>query len=62
MSKCYLSGKTTFFGNKRSHAMNANRRIWKSNLQKVRILDDKGKIKKVYISARLLKRTELKRV
>ncbi|WCA22471.1 50S ribosomal protein L28 [Candidatus Phytoplasma oryzae] len=62
MSKCYITGKTTLFGNKRSHAMNSTRRKWKSNLQKIRILNKKGKICKIYISARALKKTELKRV
>ncbi|KAB8121868.1 MAG: 50S ribosomal protein L28 [Candidatus Phytoplasma cynodontis] len=62
MSKCYITGKTTLFGNKRSHAMNATRRKWKSNLHKIRILDSKGKIRKIYISSRALKKNELKRV
>ncbi|MBY7576907.1 50S ribosomal protein L28, partial [Candidatus Phytoplasma sp. Tabriz.2] len=30
MSKCYITGKTTLFGNRRSHAMNATKRIWKT--------------------------------
>ncbi|MFR0367745.1 50S ribosomal protein L28 [Candidatus Phytoplasma palmae] len=62
MSKCYITGKSTLFGNRRSHAMNANRRMWKSNLQKIRIKDEKGKIKKIYISARALKKLVLERV
>lgn len=61
MSKCYVTGKSTLFGNKRSHAMNATRRTWKANLQKIRIKDEKGKIQKVYISARALKKLELQR-
>ncbi|WBL31416.1 50S ribosomal protein L28 [Candidatus Phytoplasma sacchari] len=60
MSKCYLTKKTTLFGNKRSHAMNSTRRKWKSNLHKIRILDNKGKMRKIYISARALKKNELK--
>ncbi|MDV3168133.1 MAG: 50S ribosomal protein L28 [Candidatus Phytoplasma stylosanthis] len=62
MSKCYITGKTTLFGNKRSHAMNATKKIWKANLQKIRILNKKGKKQKIYISARALKKLELKRV
>ncbi|MDC9032123.1 50S ribosomal protein L28 [Columbia Basin potato purple top phytoplasma] len=62
MSKCYITGKTTLFGNKRSHAMNATRKLWKANLQKVNIIDQKGKKKKVYISARALRKLELQRV
>ncbi|HLS99978.1 MAG TPA: L28 family ribosomal protein, partial [Acholeplasma sp.] len=26
MARCYVTGKTTSFGNKRSHALNATRR------------------------------------
>jgi large subunit ribosomal protein L28 len=35
MAECYVTGKKTVFGNKRSHALNATRRMWKSNLQTV---------------------------
>ena len=33
MARCYVTGKTTVTGNKRSHALNATRRTWKANLQ-----------------------------
>jgi large subunit ribosomal protein L28 len=61
MSKCYITGKTTVFGNKRSHAMNATIRSWKANLHKIRIIDKKGKVKKIYVSARALKKMNLTR-
>ncbi len=54
---CYLTGKKPSTGNKRSHAMNASRRRFNANLQKVRILVD-GKPKRVYIAARQLKNVE----
>ncbi|PKK96374.1 MAG: 50S ribosomal protein L28, partial [Tenericutes bacterium HGW-Tenericutes-3] len=50
MAECYVTGKKTIFGNKRSHALNATRRTWKSNLQTVRIKDESGKIIKVKVS------------
>lgn len=56
-----LSGKGTSSGNHRSHAMNANKRQFKANLQKVRILVD-GKPKKVYVTARELKSGKVQRV
>ncbi len=59
--KCYITGKKTSFGNKRSHAMNASRRKWGANLQKVRILVN-GKPKRVYVSARALKSGKVQRV
>ncbi|MCK9166537.1 MAG: 50S ribosomal protein L28 [Acholeplasmatales bacterium] len=61
MAKCYLTGKTTKFGNKRSHALNSSRRQWKANLQTVRIIDENGNVKRVKISARALKKGNIKR-
>lgn len=62
MAQCYVTGKTTTFGNKRSHALNATRRMWKANLQTVRIKDEDGNIIKVKVSARALKKNKLERV
>ena len=39
--KCYVTGLGSSSGNKRSHSLQASRRTWKANLQKVRIKDDK---------------------
>ncbi|GLB46816.1 50S ribosomal protein L28 [Philodulcilactobacillus myokoensis] len=54
MAKDFINNKRTHFGNKRSHALNANRRSWKPNLKKVRILVN-GHPKKVWLSARTLR-------
>jgi len=62
MAECYVTGKKILFGNKRSHALNATRRTWKANLQTVRIKDETGKIIKVKVSARALKKNKLERV
>ncbi|UOQ43098.1 50S ribosomal protein L28 [Halobacillus salinarum] len=59
--RCVVSGKGTKTGNHRSHAMNANKRKFKANLQKVRILVD-GKPQKAYVSARDLKSGKVTRV
>lgn len=58
---CVITGRRTRSGNSRSHAMNANKRTWGANLQKVRILVN-GKPKKVYVSARALKSGKVQRV
>ena len=55
MAKCYVTGKGTVYGNSRSHALNANRRQWKANLQTVRIVDENGNVKRVKVSARALR-------
>lgn len=52
--KCAITGKGALTGNRRSHALNATRRKWNVNLQKVTLLVD-GKPQKVRISARALK-------
>ncbi|AQL56340.1 50S ribosomal protein L28 [Abyssicoccus albus] len=59
--ECYVTGRKVKAGNNRSHALNANKRVFKANLQKVRILVD-GKPKKVWVSARALKSGKVERV
>ncbi|NLY78471.1 MAG: 50S ribosomal protein L28 [Lysinibacillus sp.] len=59
--QCVVTGRKSRTGNKRSHAMNANKRTWKANLQKVRILVD-GKPKRVWVSTRALKSGKVERV
>jgi large subunit ribosomal protein L28 len=53
--KCHVTGLRTVAGNSRSHSLVASRRSWKANLQKVRILDTDGKVKRVYVSTRALR-------
>ncbi|WP_017753686.1 MULTISPECIES: 50S ribosomal protein L28 [Bacillaceae] len=59
--QCEITGRKTRSGNHRSHAMNANKRTFGANLQKVRILVD-GKPKRVWVSARALKSGKVERV
>ncbi len=58
---CYITGKKNLSGNNRSFALNATKRKWKANLQKVRILDENGEKKTVHVSARALKKSKLTR-
>ncbi len=58
---CYVTGKKNLVGNRRSFALNATKRKQKANLQKVRI-EENGEKKTVYVSARALKKSNLKRV
>jgi len=55
MAKCYITGLGPKTGNNRSHSLQATRRTWKPNLQKVHIKDEKGRVIRVYISARALR-------
>ncbi len=58
---CAITGRKTRSGNNRSHAMNATKRTFKPNLQKVRIKDENGEVKRVYVSARALKSGKVER-
>lgn len=53
--RCYVTGLGSTTGNNRSHSLQATRRTWKANLQKVRIKDDKGRVVRVYVSTRALR-------
>ena len=57
---CTINGRRTNTGNALSHAMNASKRTWKSNVQKVNILVN-GNPKKVCVSARALKSGKVER-
>lgn len=59
--ECYFTGRKATSGNNRSHAMNANKRRFGANLQKVRVMVD-GKPKRVWVSARALKSGKVERV
>ena len=59
--QCVITGRKARTGNARSHALNATRRSWGANLQKVRIMVD-GKPKRVWVSARALKSGKVKSV
>ncbi len=53
--KCYITGKGSKAGNNRSHSLQATRRTWKANLQKVRIKDADGRVVRVYVSTSALR-------
>jgi large subunit ribosomal protein L28 len=48
-------------GNNRSHSLQATKRKWKANLQKVKVIDENGQVKRVYVSARALKSGKIQR-
>ncbi|MFA6843065.1 MAG: 50S ribosomal protein L28 [Bacilli bacterium] len=59
--KCYYTGVGTTTGNNRPFSLKATRRKWRANLQKVRIVDEKGRVKRVYVSTRALRSGLVKR-
>ncbi|MDY0023518.1 MAG: 50S ribosomal protein L28 [Candidatus Izemoplasmatales bacterium] len=58
---CSVTGKKFMTGNNRSHSLHATKKQWKANLQKVRIIDEDGQVKRVYVSARALKSGKVER-
>jgi large subunit ribosomal protein L28 len=60
-NRCYACGRGVAFGNNVSHANNKTRRVWKPNLQVVRIVDESGKIVKVKVCTRCLAAGKVKR-
>jgi large subunit ribosomal protein L28 len=60
-NRCYACGRGVAFGNNVSHANNRTRRVWKPNLQVVRVVDENGKIVKVKVCTRCLSAGKVKR-
>jgi len=58
---CYVTGRRTTSGQNRSHAMNKSKRVYKPNLQKVRIMVN-GSPKKVWVSTKALRSGAVERV
>jgi len=59
--ECYVTGKKGMSGNNRSHSLHTTRRKWRANLQKVRIIDEDGTVKRVLVSTRALRSGLVKR-
>ena len=59
--ECSVTGKKGMTGNNRSHSLHTTRRKWKANLQKVKVIDENGEVKKVLVSTRALKSGLVKR-
>ena len=59
--KCEVCGKKPMFGHNVSHANNKTQKIQHPNIQKIRIQDDSGSIKKVYVCTRCLRSGKVKK-
>ena len=56
MSKvCSVCGKGKLSGNLVSHSNRKTPKLYEANLQKVRIVDENGRVKRVYVSTRALR-------
>ena len=62
MSKiCYVCGKGKLSGNLVSHSNRKTPTLYEANLQKVRVKQDNGTVKKEYVCARCLKSGKVER-
>ncbi len=52
---CEICGKKTVFGHNVSHAHNVTNRIWRPNLQRIRIRTEKGATRRISICTRCLR-------
>jgi large subunit ribosomal protein L28 len=55
MAKCEVTGKRRQTGNNVSHANNKNKRVFGANIQKVKIVDENGTVRRAHVSTRALK-------
>jgi len=55
MAKCEVTGKQRRTGNNVSHANNKTKREFKANIQKVRIVEEDGQVRRAYVSTKVLK-------
>jgi len=61
MAICYVCGKKRMVGNNVSHSNKKTKRIFKPNLQKIKIMTDKGP-KKTYVCTRCIRSGLVKKV
>ena len=54
MKRCEITGKGITFGHSITHAHNMNKRIWKPNLQTVKV-EINGQLTKVKVCVKMLK-------
>jgi len=52
---CEVCKKKTIFGHNISHAHNVTNRVWRPNLQKVRIREENGTARRVRVCTRCLR-------
>lgn len=55
MAKCEITGKRKRVGNNVSHANNKTKREFGANIQKVKIVDENGAVRRAYVSTKMLK-------
>ena len=60
MAKCTICERGTVFGNNRSHAMNQTNRTYKTNVRKIKIVEN-GTTKSTYVCTRCMRSNKVTR-
>ena len=55
MAKCEVCGKTRQMGNRVSHATNRTKHAFKPNVQKIRVAEKNGRVRRKYVCTRCIK-------
>lgn len=55
MAKCEITGKRRQVGNNVSHANNRTKRTFNPNIQRVKIVDENGTVRRAYVSTKALR-------
>jgi large subunit ribosomal protein L28 len=53
--KCEICGKGQVSGNNVSHSMRHTRRKWNANIQKVRVVDENGTVRRANVCTRCMR-------
>ena len=53
--KCEICGKGQVSGNNVSHSMRHTRRKWNANIQKVRVVDENGTVRRANVCTRCIR-------
>ena len=61
MAKCEITGKQRRSGNNVSHANNKTKRTFKANVQRVKIVEENGRVRRAYVSTKALKSGAVKK-
>jgi large subunit ribosomal protein L28 len=56
MKKCAITGKKPSVGHSVSHAKNRTKRRWLPNLQKIRIVDEQGRVRRAFVAASAIRK------
>ena len=58
---CEICGKKTIFGHNVSHAHNVTNRVWRPNLQRVRVREENGRTHRIRICTRCLRNGKVRK-